>query len=290
LTAIAAVVLAALAGVLVWKYTDDAKNDAKHPYTFTSVLVADRDIPVNTSFASALKAGMIVRAQRVRNDLPSSNIGGSATDTQLNAQYKELVAGHNITAGQTLVAEDFVAAGQSQSGLGGQLETDQAKDKTKELMAMSVTVDDQHAVAGFLTPGDSVNVLVTMGEDQDHFTTAGHVKFTSFLLPNLKVLAVGSTTTAPSSASSSSSSSSSDDNSSKNSDVRARSLVTFEVTPRQAAQLVQAQDAGTLYMTLNPPSFKPTDFKDPGEVVEAINLFDKPMPLVDQATQKLQGK
>ena len=40
LTAIAAAVLALLAGVLVWKYADNAKNDAKKGYEFATVLVA----------------------------------------------------------------------------------------------------------------------------------------------------------------------------------------------------------------------------------------------------------
>ena len=80
LTAIAAVVLAALAGVLVWKYTDNAKNDAKKPYTFTSALVAKSRVAANTSFDSALDSGLIAREQRVRNDVPASGIDGNKTD------------------------------------------------------------------------------------------------------------------------------------------------------------------------------------------------------------------
>ena len=55
LTAVAAVVLAALAGILVWKYTQKAKDDAKKPYKLVTVLVAEKGIPANTSFASALE-------------------------------------------------------------------------------------------------------------------------------------------------------------------------------------------------------------------------------------------
>jgi Flp pilus assembly protein CpaB len=249
------------------------------------VLVAEKRIPANTSFSSALAAGMIKRAQRVRNDLPDTNISGQPNDDQLNNEFKQLVAAHDIVAGETLVAEDFVAQGESESGLSGELQTDQAKDKTNQLSAMTVTLDDTHAVGGFLTPGDTVNVMITMSlPNKKHFLGEGGVKFTSYILPNMKVLAVGGDTAQPSTASGSSQSTQSAN------DNRSRSLITFEVNARQAEQLVQAQAAGTLYLTLNPPSFKPGTFRDPGEVVEAINLFDKPLPNVDQALDQLSQK
>jgi len=69
-----------------------------------------------------------------------------------------------------------------------------------------------------------------------------------------------------------------------------RNLITFEVTARQAQQLVQAEAGGTVYLSLNPESFNPDGFKDPGEVVEAVNLFDKPLPLLEQELKKLAGK
>src|SRR3954464_2173066 len=156
LTAIAAVVLAVLAGVLVWKYADNAKNDAKNPYQQVEVLVADKKIPVATSFESALKAGLITRTERVDKDLPETRIAGT-TDEKLTNSFGKLVAAHDIVAGETLVSEDFVTQGQVQSGLSGGLETDGAKLKRKDLTAVTVTLDDQHAVGGFLSPGDTVN-------------------------------------------------------------------------------------------------------------------------------------
>src|SRR5215210_2372537 len=89
LTAIAAVVLAALAGVLVWKYTDDAENNAKNKFAFVSVLIAKSRVPANTSFERAIDAEMIVREQCVSEGLPGSRIdadkpgGGAKTDAEL---------------------------------------------------------------------------------------------------------------------------------------------------------------------------------------------------------------
>ncbi len=287
LTAIAAVVLAALAGVLVWKYTNSATDDAKKPYTFTSVLVAKSRVPANTSFESAFDAGMIAREQRVRNDVPPTGITGGTNDVTLKKQYDNLVASHDIAEGQTLVSEDFVSAGSVSSSLGGQLETDQGKAKDDQLMAMSIQLDDPSSVAGFLVPGDNVNVMVTMKDDATHWIADGsHVKYTSFLIPGLKVLAVGQTTAKP--ATQTASADGTTPTTEASSSSQNHSLVTFEVTARQAEQLVHAQDGGKLYLSLNPSTFKAGDFKDPGEVVEAVNLFDKSLPTLDRELAKLK--
>ena len=282
LTAIAAVVLAALAGVLVWKYTENARDDAKKPYTFETVLVAKSNIAPGTAFGSAFDAEQIAREDRVRNDLPPTVIPGTATTDQLKNTYGALVASHDIAQGSTIVASDFVGQGAIQSSLSGGLENDNKTKKT-HLEAITLTLDDQHAVGGFLTPGDSVNVLVTMTVDINHLCKnligTRKVEFTSYLLPNMKVLAVGATTSGPqtNTASATTPTTTANGNSS-----RSRSLITFEVTPRQAEQLVEGQSCGTLYLTLNPTSFKAGDFTNPEEVVEAINLFDHPLAKTDE--------
>src|SRR4051794_27692315 len=71
-----------------------------------------------------------------------------------------------------------------------------------------MTLDDTHAVGGFLTPGDMVNVLVTVDIKDATSKNAEAVKTTAFLIPGLKVLGVGSTTGAASTSSNSSTSSS----------------------------------------------------------------------------------
>jgi Flp pilus assembly protein CpaB len=220
----------------------------------------------------------------VKNDLPDTRVVDDS-DENLVAAFKTQVAAHAISPGQTLVREDFVAPGQVQSGMQGTLETDQTKDKSNQLQAVSLTFDDQRSVGGFLQPGDQVNVMFSASVDKDHFFGSGGegsgsgVKFTSFLMPGLKVLAVGSTTATPASTANSG------DGTTPTTQAQTvgRNIITFEVNSRQAQQLVQAQSNGTLYLTLNPTSFKKDSFKDPGEVVEAINLFDKPLPAVDRA-------
>src|SRR4051812_45914647 len=212
LTAIVAVVLAALVGVLIYKYADDAKNDAQKPYKSTSVLVADKAIPVGTSFTSALDNEQITRAERVQRDVPPTRISGEASDDELKKQFTALVSSHAIVPGQVIVASDFVAQGQVQSSLSGTLQTDQAKHKIEKLSALTVTLDDQKSVAGFLQPGDTVNVMMTSFINKNHFFCGGHtdgskatgasppgncVGSTSYMLGGVKILAVGSTTATP---------------------------------------------------------------------------------------------
>jgi Flp pilus assembly protein CpaB len=276
---------------LVWKYTDDAKKDAEAPFQMQRVLVAAKRVPANTTFSSALDNELIVVEERVEGDLPATRVKED-TDTNLKDSFQSLVASHDISPGQTVVREDFVAQGKALNGLNGQLQSDQdkVKDKTKQLQAVTLTFDDQRAVGGFLQPGDKVNVMWSGAIDKDGLVTGSEtVKYTSFLMPGLKVLAVGSTTAAPAAASTASSTDGSPPSTVPA--IVSRNLITFEVDSLQASRLVHAQLNGTLYLSLNPSSFKQDAFRTPVEVVEAINLFGQPYgPDLARATQLLEAK
>ena len=290
LTAVAAVVLAALAGVLVWKYTDDAKQDAKKPFKFVTVLVATKKVSANTSFASALKSKQIVRVDRVRDSVPDSYINGTLTDQVLSKDFGDMVASHDLAEGQTVVALDFTRAGTvAASGISGQLATDQEKVGKNNAQAITINLDDTHAVGGFLNPGDHINVIVTVDhkgilpddskvvDDQ----IQGVVKTTAFLLPGIKVLAVGNTTAATQVA---------EANGSTPSTVavaQQHGLITLEVTPRQALQIAHATEIGKIYLALMPSTFKPGDFKDVEEIAEAANFWDQGLPLTDKLLKDL---
>jgi hypothetical protein len=53
------------------------------------------------------------------------------------------------------------------------------------------------------------------------------------------------------------------------------SLITLQVTPRQAEQIVHGVEMGSLWLSLNPPDFNAGDFKNPSEIVDQFNLFDQ---------------
>jgi Flp pilus assembly protein CpaB len=283
LTAIAAVVLAALAGVLVWKYTDNAKSDAKKPFTFTSVLVAKSRVSANTSFERALASKLIERQQRVGNDVPASRVDGTKSDASLKKQYQNLIASHDIAEGQTIVSEDFVNAGSVASGLAGTLSTDEAKVGKNSAQAISVNLDDTHAVGGFLNPGDRVNVIATVDITDVTSTSAKAVKTTGFLLPGIKVLAVGATTgTVRTTATADATSAGTTPTTQAN--TQSRNVITLEVGPRQAEQLAHAAQLGQLWLTLDPSTYKPGDFKVDSvkEIASAANLFDQQLTETDK--------
>ncbi len=125
----------------------------------------------------------------------------------------------NISRGEILVTERFRAhsAGSTLAAL------------VKENMrAVTVRVDDVVGVAGFLLPGNTVDVLASR-------RVAGKRAVTETILRNIKVLAVDQTASA-------------DDN--EPVIVRA---VTLEMLPPQAETLFRARTEGTIQLTLRNP-------------------------------------
>jgi len=100
---------------------------------------------------------------------------------------------------------------------------------TKEYRAVSVRVDDVVGVAGFILPGNKVDILTTT---KDRATNQAS---TRTLLQNIKVLAVDQEAS---------------QEKEKPAIVRA---VTLELKPEQALQIVQAMQEGTIQLTLRNP-------------------------------------
>lgn len=303
-TAVAAVVLAALAGLLVFKYTQDQKDEAKKPFKFVNVLVVQSRVPKQTSFESALETGLISRKDVVRQDVPDTAIPGESPDATLKSTYSGRVASHDLVPGQTVVTSDFVSQGSIQSGLAGTLASDAGKNGLgKNTLAITLSLDQAHAVGGFLSPGDHVNIITTVDIKDEtpasryKVTTNGKngVKLSAFLIGGVKVLTVGNQTTATQNATTPAVTSNSKSGTttpttaaSTTTQSSNNGMITVEVTPRQALQIVQAQAVGSLYVTLNPATFKAGDFNDPEEIVEAANLYDFPTPLTDKVIDEVR--
>jgi Flp pilus assembly protein CpaB len=277
LTAIAAVVLAALAFVLVLKYTQDQKDDAKKPFKFKTVLVANGAIGQNLTFANALNEKLIQRdTQYLSQNVPPTAIDGNIDDATLIKRYGPLIAGHNIADGQPLVLSDFVAVGSaSAGGISGTLSNDEKTVGKNNAQAIAVSLDDTRAVGGFLNPGDRINIILSLPNFTDD-TVKGSpsAKITAYLLAGVKILAVGGNTASTSQAVATSSGSTAAAPAANTS----RNIITLEVTGRQAEQIGQANlVGGQIYATLMPATFKPGDLQagDIQEIVNTNNLFDQ---------------
>ena len=103
------------------------------------------------------------------------------------------------------------------------------------MRASAIRVDDVLGVAGFVLPGDSVDVLVTHSDSGDRTAMR-----TDLLLQDVRVLAVDQVT-----------------DESKNHPVLAKTA-TIEVSPAQAEKLALASQVGSLSLSLRPPADKGT--------------------------------
>jgi pilus assembly protein CpaB len=267
LTAVVAVVLAAAASVLAYTYLTQADARAQDKTELVPALVARNAIPKGTQGDIAVNEGLLEVKKVPRDVLPEAVL---TSDEGL----KGLVASGQIAKGQFVVRDSFVAPSQ----VDGFATT--VKDGKQ---AISFSVDATHGVAGFIQPNDSINVLLT-GDIKDLAGQVDALKTTAYLIPGLRVLAVGTTTV--SSAAPANPDGTTESTQPANTET---GLITVEATPRQAEQIAHAMNVGTIALSLNPPDFDVKDFKTPQEIVEATNLFDQPLTYLDQVREQVRS-
>lgn len=262
LTAVVAVVLALLAGVLAWQYLSDADERAEEDAELVDVLVAVEDIPVGTSGATVLQDDLIGEERVPQRAVPVDALLPGDEET-----IAELVAAGPIGAGQFIVTSSFRSAA-IVSGLAGTLEDGQ--------QAISFQVDDTRAVGGFVSPGDSVNIVLNL--DIESLTGGvAAVNTTAFLLPGIEVLAVGDTTAVQTRQTG--------EGETERRDIPA-GIITVRVDARQALQIAHAQQNGSIFLSLNP---RDSDPETSPEIVEAVNLFDQDLAQVRAVQEQLQA-
>ena len=157
-----------------------------------------------------------------------------------------------IARGEILVSERF-AAHERGSTLAALID--------KDMRAITVRVDDVIGVAGFLLPGNTVDILSSRKEKQRAVTET--------ILKNIKVLAVDQTAAA-----------------NENEPVIVRA-VTLEMTPQQAEVVVKARTEGTIQLTLrNPEAFEIIE-PEPEAAPPAVRVVaaaPRPRPVVRDTT------
>jgi Flp pilus assembly protein CpaB len=274
LVAIAAVVLAGAAAYLSYEYAHKADTRAQKNVQRVDVLVAKGDISKGTSAAAALNGGLIGTKQVPRSILPPTAVSNASDLT-------DKISVATIAKGQFIVGESFVKPAE----VGGF-----SANVPKGHQAITISVDATHGVAGFITPGDMVNVLYSGPfTDQRDGISGVPARVSAFLVPSVRVLAVGQTTanTAPAASTSTGLTTSGQAAGAARSNGSSGSggnsgLITLDVTPRQAQQIAQGLAMGTFYLTLDAPGLDPSKFAPPSEIVETWNLFDQHLQVVDQ--------
>lgn len=206
-------------------------------------IMEETDVPSDAVVVAALEIpyGTKVEARHIKTlMLPA----GSAPDRAARqaVQVEGMVATTDIARGEILLQDRF-AAHETGSTLAALVQQDQR--------AVTVRVDDVVGVAGFLLPGNRVDVLATRLDRSTQRAT------TDTILTNLKVLAVDQTASTD-----------------KNEPVIVRA-VTLEMSPSQSEDLVKAKEEGKIQLTLRNPLAQ-----DPVVVQEAPPPPPPPRPVV----------
>ncbi len=198
-----------------WVQARTAVPDALESPT-APVVTASMDIP----FGTKIEARHLARIQMLHGTEPA----GSFHDVK---EVEGKVSRAALLSGEILLAGRFADQG-SGSTLAAVVE--------KSMRAVTVRVDDVVGVAGFLLPGNRVDVLGSRD-------LSNREALTETILQNVRVLAVDQTAATE-----------------KNEPVVVRA-VTLEVTPEQAELLVKWKEQGSLQLTLRNPLDESTEQK-----------------------------
>jgi pilus assembly protein CpaB len=259
LIAVAAVVLAVAAGIGAWAYVSGADQRAQDRAKLVEAYVARQNISKGTSGDQVVSSGMLAKRRVPREAVPQAALTNSAV-------IKGKVALAAIGAGQFVVTEQFVSPGRSGGGIGGALPSGK--------QAITISVDDAHGVAGFITPDDHVNVIVAAKlrkDPQAKFDAHIPDNVAAFMVQNVQVLAVGQQSDQPATNSKGTDSTTSQQKAN-------RGLVTLAVDPEDAQRLAFAQQNYAIYLTLVPPSYTPANVPSVGDtaiVPPATDLLRK---------------
>jgi pilus assembly protein CpaB len=221
-----AVVVGVAASVLSYVFLNNAQQRAYHNAKLVHAYVVAKPVPQTLNGTDAVNDGYIVYKK-----IPAEFRPAGAVTKLSSIEGKEAIAPFSV--GQVLVTSMFASASSSASNFAQLIPPGE--------VAISVSVDPVHGVAGFPVPGNKVDLFVNVNGAE------------SFLLQNVSILASGTaapvtgtnqnssttTTTAPASSS---------------------GLYTFSVSPADSQRIALAEQQGLgLYMVLVPPNNAPVN-------------------------------
>ena len=237
-----------LAGGAAWMANKWITARAMPAQTASSsrVLTAAMNLPLGTQI-SARHVGSIAM-------IPGQEPVGTFHDEK---EIEGKITSVNVPAGQLLMASMFAKEGESAL----------AANVEKDKRAVTVRVDDVIGVAGFLLPGNRVDVVATRKDDRTQVVTS------ETILNNIKVLAVDQSAAT---------------NSNEPVVVRA---VTLEVTPEEAETLLKGKAAGSIQLALRNPLDDSDARHKPPEAVKAMAKLPVkvPAPARDPSITVIRG-
>ena len=229
LAILVAVVLALVATAALVVYVNGADRRAVSGQEPRMVWVAAEGIKAGTSGQTARNTGLIKQVP-----VPNKNVvaGAVLSMPQIENRYAavDIVAGEQLLLRRWVGAEDVAGRRLLQIEPGHQ--------------ALAIEMDMVRQVAGFVTPGDKVSLVLSMKRP----APGGDLERSQFLLQNVQVLAVGATALANSAAQGG--------GSRVNQGRGEVAAVTLSIPDERVEQVVYAAENGSIYMTLLPPDAK----------------------------------
>jgi pilus assembly protein CpaB len=229
LAILVAVVLALVATAALVVYVNGADRRAVSGQEPRMVWVAAQLIKAGTSGQTARNTGQIKQVP-----VPNKNVvaGAVLSMPQIENRYAavDIVAGEQLLLRRWVGAEDVAGRRLLQIEPGHQ--------------ALAIEMDMVRQVAGFVTPGDKVSLVLSMKRP----APGGDLERSQFLLQNVQVLAVGATALANSAAQGG--------GSRVNQGRGEVAAVTLAIPDERVEQVVYAAENGSIYMTLLPPDAK----------------------------------
>jgi pilus assembly protein CpaB len=246
LAVLISVVLALVATAALVVYVNGADRRALSGQQPRLVWVASEAIPAGTSGQTARNTGKIRQVE-----VPNKNVvpGAVISLTQIQNRF----AAVDIVAGEQLLQKRWVGA---EDVAGGRL-----LQIKPGYQALAIEMDMVRQVAGFVTPGDTVSLVLSMQRPG----SGGNINRSQFLLQNIQVLAVGATALANSAA---------QGGASRVSGRGEVAAVTLAIPEDKVERVVYAAENGSIYMTLvSSPDAKPVPT---GEGANAGNVIGGP--------------
>jgi pilus assembly protein CpaB len=231
-----AVALALVATVALVVYVNGADRRAISDQEPVQVWVAIKPIPAGTTGLNAKNTGLIDLVE-----MPKKN---AATNVVVSlTQIQNKVAAVNIVPDEQLLLSRWV--GPEEFGGRGLLPI------PRKHQAVSVGVELlTRQVAGFVTPGDPVSLVVSLARQN---AAGKDVDTSEFLLKNVQVLAVGTT------ALSTAGSQGGGGRVNQGKGSQTLTAVTLAIRDEDVPRVVYAAEYGSIYMTLMPPNADPPD-------------------------------
>jgi Flp pilus assembly protein CpaB len=249
---VGAIVIGVIAALLIYNYVQGIDDRANNNAKLVDVYVAKSDIPRGTAGEQAASSKAIDKSQIPQQFKPATAI--TTTD-----QLAKKVALFDIPANSVIVDNMFVDPASSQI-------TFRQRLTNKDYVAVSISTDAVHGVAGFLVAGDEINMAIKekVAKPPETWTGLKLEEVYQYLYQKVYIIAVGSNTvlapgeTTNTAASGAAPAATADSN-----------VLTLEVPAASALWIMSGQDLG-YYLSLTPKDYVPAVVPTPPFIVPTL--------------------